>query len=291
MNALIFNRTLLITLPLFIIAVIVYTLITQPKKLTPIDLSLLKANLDNGKKVFLASGCNSCHIREGSDNKYLLTGGQKFLTNFGTFIAPNISNSKEHGIGSWDFSDFYNSIKFGQSPLGEHYFPAFPYNSYQHMDDKDIYDLWTYWKTLPSDETPSQVHDLVFPFNIRRNIGIWKILFMKDKYFDQTIDRSTYLVEALGHCAECHTPRNYLGGLKKSVWMKGGINPSGKGKIPSIHPEDLKWTKEEIMEYLSSGFTPDYDMVGGKMASVVENISQLSDLDRELIADYLLRIE
>ena len=79
------------------------------------------------------------------------------------------------------------------------------------MDDKDIYDLWTYWKTLPSDETPSQVHDLVFPFNIRRNIGIWKILFMKDKYFDQTIDRSTYLVEALGHCAECHTPRNYLG--------------------------------------------------------------------------------
>ena len=73
--------------------------------------------------------------------------------------------------------------------------------------------------------------------------------------------------------------------------MKGGINPSGKGKIPSIHPEDLKWTKEEIMEYLSSGFTPDYDMVAGKMASVVENISQLSDLDRELIADYLLRIE
>ena len=194
MKALIFNRTVLITLPLFIIAVIVYTLITQPKKLTPIDLSLLKANLDNGKKVFLASGCNSCHISEGSDNKYLLTGGQKFFTNFGTFVAPNISNSKEHGIGSWNFSDFYNSIKFGQSPLGEHYFPAFPYNSYQHMDDKDIYDLWTYWKTLPSDETPSQVHDLVFPFNIRRNIGIWKILFMKDKYFDQTIDQSTYLV-------------------------------------------------------------------------------------------------
>ena len=73
--------------------------------------------------------------------------------------------------------------------------------------------------------------------------------------------------------------------------MRGGINPSGKGKIPSIHPSDLKWTKDEIVEYLSSGFTPDYDMVGGKMASVVENISQLSDLDRELIADYLLRLQ
>jgi hypothetical protein len=73
--------------------------------------------------------------------------------------------------------------------------------------------------------------------------------------------------------------------------MRGGINPSGKGKIPSIHPSDLKWTKDEIVEYLSSGFTPDYDMVGGKMASVVDNISQLSDLDRKLIADYLLRLE
>ena len=221
----------------------------------------------------------------------MLSGGQKFITNFGTFVAPNISTSREHGIGSWSFSDFYNSIKFGQSPSGKHYFPAYPYNSYQHMHDEDIYDLWTFWKTLPSDETPSQIHDLVFPFNVRRNIGIWKTFFMKDNYFDQKLDRSTYLVEALGHCAECHTPRNYIGSLKKSEWMRGGINPSGKGKIPSIHPSDLKWTKDEIVEYLSSGFTPEYDMVGGKMASVVENISQLSDLDRELIADYLLRLE
>ena len=271
--------------------IVTYILITKPVEIKKIQVNDFKSNLENGRHIFLASGCNSCHISEGSENKLLLAGGQKFVTNFGTFFAPNISTSEIHGIGSWNFSDFYYSIKFGQSPSGKHYFPAFPYNSYQHMNDKDIYDLWTYWKTLPSDETPSQVHDLVFPFNVRRNIGIWKILFMKDKYFDQTIDQSTYLVEALGHCAECHTPRNYLGGLKKSVWMKGGINPSGKGKIPSIHPEDLKWTKEEIMEYLSSGFTPDYDMVGGKMASVVENISQLSDLDRELIADYLLRIE
>ena len=276
---------------LILTGVILYFLLTKPVKIAKIDVTNFKLNPENGRHIFLASGCNSCHISEGSKNKLLLGGGQKFVTNFGIFVAPNISTSKKYGIGSWSFSDFYNSIKFGQSPLGEHYFPAFPYNSYQHMSNNDVYDLWIYWKSLPSDETPSQVHDLVFPFNIRRNIGIWKILFIKDKYFDQTIDRSTYLVEALGHCAECHTPRNYLGGLKKSEWMRGGINPSGKGKIPSIHPEDLKWAKDEIMEYLSSGFTPDYDMVGGKMASVVENISQLSDLDRKLIADYLLRIE
>ena len=291
MNALSFNKTVLISFPLVVIALIIYILITQPKKITPIDISLLRGNIDNGKNVFLASGCNSCHTSIGSNNKYLLSGGQKFITNFGTFVAPNISTSIEHGIGSWNFSDFFYSIKYGQSPSGKHYFPAYPYNSYQHIHDEDIYDLWTFWKTLPSDETPSQIHDLVFPFNVRRNIGIWKTFFMKDNYFDQKLDRSTYLVEALGHCAECHTPRNYIGSLKKSEWMRGGTNPSGKGKIPSIHPSDLKWTKDEIVEYLSSGFTPDYDMVGGKMASVVENISQLSDVDRELIADYLIRLE
>jgi mono/diheme cytochrome c family protein len=103
-------------------------------------------------------------------------------------------------------------------------------------------------------------------------------------------DRATYLVEALGHCAQCHTPRNILGGLKTDAWLKGGKNPSGKGKIPSIHPSDLKWNKEEIVEYLSSGFTPDYDVAGGKMASVVENTSRLSESDRIYIAEYLLRL-
>ena len=276
---------------LILTGVVFFFSLTKPIEIAKIDVTNFKQNQENGRQIFLASGCNSCHISEGSKNKFLLAGGQKFITNFGTFVAPNISTSREHGIGSWSFSDFYNSIKFGQSPSGKHYFPAFPYNSYQHMHDEDIYDLWTFWKTLPSDETPSQMHDLLFPFNVRRNIGIWKTFFMKDDYFDQKLDRSTYLVESLGHCAECHTPRNFIGSLKKSEWMRGGINPSGKGKIPSIHPLDLKWTKDEIVEYLSSGFTPDYDMVGGKMASVVENISQLSDLDRELIAEYLIRLE
>ena len=284
-------KKIIFVISFLLMGIVTYLLITKPIEIKKIEVNDFNPNLENGRHIFLASGCNSCHISEGSENKLLLAGGQKFVTNFGTFFAPNISTSEIHGIGSWDFSDFYHSIKFGQSPLGKHYFPAFPYNSYQHMNDKDIYDLWTYWRTLPSDETPSQKHDLVFPFNIRRNIGIWKTLFVSDTYFDQKSDRSTYLVEALGHCTECHTQRNYLGNLRKSEWMRGGVNPSGKGKIPSIHPADLKWTKDEIVEYLSSGFTPDFDMVGGKMASVVENISQLSDLDRELIADYLLRLK
>ena len=119
MNALNFNKTVLISFPLVIIAIIIYTFITQPKKPTQIDISLLKGNIDNGKNVFLASGCNSCHTSDGSNNKYLLSGGQKFITNFGTFVAPNISTNREHGIGSWSFSDFYNSFEVAgpMSPL------------------------------------------------------------------------------------------------------------------------------------------------------------------------------
>ena len=130
-----------------------------------------------------------------------------------------------------------------------------------------------------------------FFFDLRRNVGVWKSLYMSDEFFSDKQDRGTYLVEALAHCTECHTPRNFLGALENAKWFEGARDPSGKGRIPGITAQDLGWTKDEIVEYLSSGFTPDYDVVGGKMASVVENISQLTAMDKELIAQYLLRIK
>jgi mono/diheme cytochrome c family protein len=159
------------------------------------------------------------------------------------------------------------------------------------MKDQDIKDLWTFWKTLPSSETPNKDHELPILFDIRRNIGVWKKLYVSEEFVSEKVDRAAYIVEALAHCAECHTPRNLLGALKKNNWFQGAQDPSGKGRIPSIKTKDLLWSKEEIVEYLNSGFTPDYDVVGGKMASVVENISQLSLLDKELIAEYLLRLK
>jgi mono/diheme cytochrome c family protein len=238
----------------------------------------------------LATGCSNCHVAEGETEKKRLAGGQKFKTNFGVFIAPNISNSREYGIGGWKFDDFYTAIKFGQSPEGLHYFPAFPYVAYSKIRDQDIADLWSFWKTLPSIETPNVEHEIKFPFNIRRNIGIWKLLYMPKNFVDPINDRATYLVEALSHCAECHTPRSVMGGLNKSQWMRGAVNPSGQGLIPSIHPSDLGWSEADIIEYLSSGFKPDFDVASGKMVAVIENTSKLSLSDRALIADYLMRI-
>jgi len=270
-------------------AVIVYFFLSSPSSVDISDLKLSTADPVNGKYVYWAAGCNGCHLAEGKPKKYYLAGGQKFQTNYGTFIAPNISNSKTYGIGKWDFKSFYGAVKFGQSPDGEHYFPAFPYTTYSKMTDQDVLDLWSFWKTLPSADVPSKKHELNFPFNIRLNIGIWKRIYLSNKFVDINTDRSTYIVEALGHCAECHTSRDVIGGLKKSKWMSGAENPSGKGRIPSIHPKDLRWNKKEIVEYLSSGFTPDFDVAGGKMASIIENTSKLKSSDLNLIADYLLR--
>ena len=271
-------------------ALIFYINITASKSFSVDGLVLNEADPNNGSYVYLAAGCNSCHVSEEDPKKDYLAGGQKFATNFGTFVAPNISNSKLYGIGNWDFEDFYGAVKLGQNPEGNHYFPAFPFTSYSRMTDQDIADLWSFWQTLPSVDIPSGEHEISFPFNIRRNLGIWKILYMRDNFIDGRNDRATYLVEALGHCAECHTPRDAMGGLKSSQWMYGAKNPSGQGMIPSIHPKDLGWSREEIVEYLSSGFTPNFDVVGGKMASVIENTSKLELSDRILISDYLLRL-
>ena len=248
------------------------------------------ADVDNGETLFYASGCRSCHLSTNPTSPNELGGGEAFKTNFGTFYAPNISTSSTYGIGSWTFEDFYVAMKHGQNPTGSNYFPVFPYSSYSLMNTEDIADLWSYLQTLPAVDTPSKKHDLRFPFNIRETITVWNMLYADNAKYSLIDDRATYLVEALGHCAQCHTPRNILGGLKTGAWLKGGKNPSGKGKIPSIHPSDLKWNKEEIVEYLSSGFTPDYDVAGGKMASVVENTSRLSESDRIYIAEYLLRL-
>lgn len=269
---------------------LIYFFVTNPQKVEIDTAHLRQANSDRGAYIFLATGCSNCHVAEGEMEKTRLAGGQKFKTDFGVFIAPNISNSREYGIGGWKFDDFYTAIKFGQSPEGRHYFPAFPYVAYSKIRDQDIADLWSFWKTLPSIETPNVEHDIKFPYNIRRNIGIWKLLYMPKNFVDPIDDRATYLVEALSHCAECHTPRSVMGGLNRSQWMRGAVNPSGQGLIPSIHSSDLGWSEADVIEYLSSGFTPDFDVASGKMVAVIENTSKLSLSDRALIADYLMRI-
>lgn len=256
-----------------------------PRGLAPND-----SSTDRGAYVFDAAGCASCHTAPQSDDRRLLSGGQAFETQFGIFYAPNISMHAPNGVGDWTLTDFEHALRQGVSPTGRHYFPVFPYTTYQNMTDQDVRDLWAYMQTLPPSDQSNVPHNVTFPFSMRRSIGGWKRLFMPSKQLDLT-DRGQYLVDALGHCAECHTARNGLGGWKKGVWLQGGANPTGQGKIPGISSGSLDWSIDDIAEYLNSGFTPDYDVAGGEMVDVIKNTSRLSDEDRRAIAMYLKRVK
>lgn len=250
-----------------------------------------------GEDVFHATGCASCHAAPGASGeaKLILAGGQAFPSEFGTFLAPNISPDPQQGIGGWSVSDFGNALQRGVSPEGAHYYPALPYWSYARMEAQDVVDLYTYVQTLPPDATPSQPHQIGFPFSIRALLGGWKLLnrntdFVVQGDLTEAETRGRYLVEAMAHCGECHTPRDALGGLDTSRWLAGAPNPSGQGTIPNITPAALDWSEGEIVAYLTSGFTPDYDSAGGHMVPVIENMAQLPESDRAAIAAYLKKV-
>jgi mono/diheme cytochrome c family protein len=271
----------------------VFWVLTAPEQIDPAELSGLTGDPARGELIFHAGGCASCHAapKAEGDARLVLSGGRAFPSPFGTFYAPNISPSAA-GIAGWSDEDLVNAMRYGVSPDGAHYFPAFPYGSYSRAELSDIVNLKAFMNDLPADATESKAHDVGFPFNIRRTLGGWKLLFMSDDPLlanaeTEQLKRGRYLAEALGHCGECHTPRNALGGLQLDQWLGGAPNPGGKGRIPNITPGKLTWDEVDIIEYLTSGFTPEYDVVGGHMAEVVENLSKLPDSDRAAIAAYL----
>jgi mono/diheme cytochrome c family protein len=200
------------------------------------------------------------------------------------------------GIGAWKAVDLANAMLAGVSPAGEHYYPAFPYTSFHNVTFGDIRDLLTYLRTLEPVEGKARSHNLAFPFNIRRGLGLWKLMFFDnwplapDPGKGPAWNRGRYLVEGLGHCAECHSPRNVFGAIIADRRFAGGPNPVGKGNIPDITPEKsglAAWSEQDIAFLLAEGLTPSGDSAGGAMAEVVRNTAQLPDADREAIAAYL----
>ena len=254
----------------------------------------LTGDKTNGEQVFWASGCASCHMAPGAvgDQELVLAGGQSFASPFGTFLAPNISTDPKNGIGGWPLDKFACAVVDGITAEGKHAYPAMPFAAYTKMQPQDVVGLKAFMDTLPASDVPSQPHQIGFPFNIRRTLGIWKLMFVSKAWVVQgdlspEASRGRYIAEAMAHCGECHTPRNALGGLNRSAWLAGAPNPDGKGRTPNITPGALKWSEDEIVEYLTTGFTPDYDSAGGHMVHVIENMSKLPESDRRAVAAYL----
>lgn len=282
---------------LTLVGAAVFWWLTRPVMLAEAALAGLVPDLEAGEQVFYAAGCSSCHAAPKSegDAKLTLSGGMAFPSPFGTFYAPNISPHPDQGIGGWSALDLVNAMQNGVSPDGQHYFPAFPYTSYIKAQPGDIVSLHAFLATLPASAEPSKPHEVGFPFNIRRTLGGWKQLFLRDDWvvaggLSAQETRGRYLAEALGHCGECHTARNPLGGLQLDAWLGGAPNPVGSGNIPNITPGKLTWSEADIAEYLKSGFTPDFDTAGGHMVAVIDNTANLPPEDRAAIAAYLKKV-
>jgi mono/diheme cytochrome c family protein len=271
------------------------------------------ADLDNGRLIFVASDCATCHATTGQDSDEQLGGGKVLDTAFGKFHMPNISPDTEHGIGSWTLAEFDRAVREGVGPSsfwpdGNNLYPAFPYTSYQRLTPEDVRDLYAYMMALPESDKVVPDHELNFPYNLRRGIGVWRLAFLDGKSTAEIgvdtaelpagidhakFERGRYLVESAGHCVECHSPRTFMGNVPNDKRYAGGPNPEGSGHFPNITPDETGigfWSAASLANYLHTGVSPIGRQAGGDMAEVIENTSQLTWQDLQAMAVYLKHI-
>jgi mono/diheme cytochrome c family protein len=246
-----------------------------------------------GEYLAKAAGCVGCHTEE-KDGAVPYAGGRALKTPFGTFYGPNITPDKKAGIGTWSEADFMRALRQGDRPDGSNYFPAFPYPSFTKITDSDVRDLWAFLRTLPPSAQPSKEHDLWFFFGWRWTVTFWKWFFFTPGAFSpiagasEIVNRGAYLVQALGHCGECHTPRNFLGGPKSGRFLAGGKGPDGKSVANLTSTEFKKDSDKEIKDFLVTGLTAEGDVPAEAMGEVIKNTtSQLTPADLDALIAYL----
>lgn len=292
-----FRRWALVGIALVASGAGAFWLLTAPRTVAAEDLPAHTPDLANGELLFWAGGCASCHAAPQSegDDALVLLGGAALETAFGTFQPPNISSDPEHGIGAWSAAEFVTAMVEGVAPDGSHLYPAFPYTSYRAMSVTDLLDLRAFLATLPASDNEPGEHQVPFPFSIRRGIGLWKLLYLESDFSadpaqSAAVSRGAYLVEAVAHCGECHTPRTALGGLDRDRALAGAEMLDGIGYAPNLTPHEdglAAWTAEDIAFALETGMNIEFDVLGGQMADVQRNLAHLPQSDLLAIAEYL----
>jgi mono/diheme cytochrome c family protein len=288
------RKILFLAVAIIVLGFAAFWVLTIPATVSANALGSHTADLANGKTMFVAGGCSSCHAVPNQEDGTRLGGGLGLVTKFGTFYVPNISSDPKDGIGGWTDAQFVTALTKGVSPEGEHLYPAFPYTSFQRMKSDDLLDLFAYIKSLPPVSGQVRDDDVPFPMNIRRLVGGWKLLYLDGMTFkadsskSAAWNRGAYLVNGPAHCAECHSPRNALGAIVSGKRLSGSPNAYGQLGFPNITQANLeKWSETEIAEMLATGLTADGGRVGGPMTEVVHSTSKLSAEDRAAMADYI----
>jgi len=256
--------------------------------------------MQRGEYLFRAAGCAVCHT--DTDHKGApLAGGRALKTAFGTFYTPNITPDRETGIGDWSEAEFDRALRRGIDDEGEYLYPAFPYTSYTHLTDADVHAIRTYLYSRKPVHQENREHELKWYVRYRPLIRLWQALYLQPGPLPPRPDKSAewnrgaYLVTAVGHCGECHTPRNFLGGLEESKRFSGNPDGVDGADVPNITPDKKSgigaWNEGDITTYLDTGMTPDGDFAGDIMADVIDDsTSRLTRNDRKAIAVYLMSL-
>ena len=251
-----------------------------------------------GEYLLRAAGCVSCHTHPDKKQAFL-AGGRALQTPFGTFYSPNITSAKQHGVGDWSDEDFDKALRHGESPDGSHYYPVFPYTSYTKLQADDVKAIAAYLRSVQPVAQANREHEIPW-YLFRWTIAIWKWLYFEAGEFrgfadrDRVYNRGAYLV-GIGHCTECHTPRDEMGVLDDARFLAGTKNGPEGESAPNITPDrDTgigKWSSSELVYFLETGALPDGDYTGSLMAEVVDDGTRyLKEPDRKAIAKYLLAL-
>jgi mono/diheme cytochrome c family protein len=301
----IFQRRNLLALALFAASgLLVFVSLTSPHPLTAQDIPVHTADLENGKRLYNAGGCISCHA-PGPDLKDVAAdspaGGKPLKTPIGTLYPPNLTPDPETGLGTWTETDFVNAMQKGLSPAGEHLIPAFPYSSYAHMKITDVLDIKAYLASLAPVKNPTKAPDILLAPVIRRGLGLWKYVgfdetpWVPDPSKSDSWNRGAYLVNGPGHCNECHTPRNLFMASDNSKKFMGGPHPEGKGTVPSLRSLIERGRYKDVADLVlafQNGEELGYShMSSGGMGEVQSNLSKLPEDDVKAIAEYVTSLK
>ena len=264
---------------------------------SPGGTSMDNAAVERGRYLTTAGGCLSCHTDAENDGQ-AFAGGHRLETPYGIFHVPNITPDANTGIGAWSDAEFLAAMRNGTSPDGDYYYPAFPYPSYAGLTERDILDIKAFLDSLKPVEQSTKPHELHWYVPGRWAMSLWQSWFAPWDYgeippeADRVWQRGAYLVRHLGHCGECHTPRNALGELQLDQELAGYPKQDEQSGAPDITPNKKtgigQWAQEDIEFFLELGMLPDGDFVGSTMAAVIDdNTSLLTPADRTAIAVYL----
>ncbi|MGE8317310.1 MAG: c-type cytochrome [Comamonas sp.] len=260
------------------------------------DVSLYSPQaLERGRLIAAAGDCVVCHTAPGGASN---AGGLGLETPFGTIYSTNITPDSETGIGRWSYAAFERAMRRGIHQDGRQLYPAFPYTAFAKLSDGDLQALYGYLMSQPAVKAQAPETQLAFPYSLRPAMAGWNLLFhdatpfKADPARSAEWNRGAYLVEGAGHCAACHSPRNalgaekggihYLGGGEAEGWSAPALNALAGGKLP--------WSRDELYQYLRSGFSARHGVAAGPMAPVIHGLAELPESDVRAMVTYLMEL-